>query len=235
MHLDYLVVFLSLVVGYVVTEFFSGWRTMIRRRRSARARPTWVHIGWSLLLFLLLIQNWWGNAIDIASIGQNFLLFCLALVTPAFFYLFTIFLFPEEPSDGELDYQTHFHENRDSLYCFVAAMIASYIPMSMWTASETWYGLGNVLRVIAIGAILFARSKNSEKWPWRHEALLVVLWLLLITYIVCVRWTLSSTTSRPPTMIDPADEKVAADRRWAAEYCPFGVLPCGIVRARDGA
>lgn len=53
---DYLLVFISFIVGYVVTEFFSGWGSMIRHRQ--KIKPYWLHLFWTINFFFQLMENW---------------------------------------------------------------------------------------------------------------------------------------------------------------------------------
>ena len=85
---NYLLIFYSIIVGFVATEFLAGWRRLIRNRSQYTLSP--LHIGWTILGFLLLIQSWWGSWLDRDSIGLNFGYFLLTLSTPVYFYLITV-------------------------------------------------------------------------------------------------------------------------------------------------
>ena len=41
---DYLLVFISIIVGYVVTEFFAGWGGLIRNRKNVTLYLSLIHI-----------------------------------------------------------------------------------------------------------------------------------------------------------------------------------------------
>lgn len=55
-------------MGYVVTEFFAGWGSLIRNRE--RVQLYWLHLAWTICFFFQLMENWWwlwGNRMKIAG------------------------------------------------------------------------------------------------------------------------------------------------------------------------
>jgi hypothetical protein len=70
---DYLVIFLSILFGYVISVFFSGWGALIKH--SGNVKIYWVHLGWTLLVFADIIEVWWGlwprrkNLVSISDIS----------------------------------------------------------------------------------------------------------------------------------------------------------------------
>ncbi len=87
---DYLLVFISIIVGYVVTEFFAGWGGLIRNRKNVTLY--WLHLSWSFNFFFQLIENWWwlwGNRLKLA---EHIYYFAFSLASPLVFYLISVFL-----------------------------------------------------------------------------------------------------------------------------------------------
>ena len=88
---DYLLVFISIIVGYVVTEFFAGWGGLIRNRQNVKIY--WLHLFWTFNFFFQLMENWWwlwGNRTKLAA---HVAYFFFTLASPLIFYLMSVFYF----------------------------------------------------------------------------------------------------------------------------------------------
>ncbi len=88
---EFLMVFVSIIVGLGVTEILTGIAMQIRHRESIKGY--WVHTAGVLLIFVALIQNWW-ELWDRRNVPEwTFLGVVLMLIPPASLYLVAHLIF----------------------------------------------------------------------------------------------------------------------------------------------
>lgn len=184
---NYLLVFYSIVVGFVATEFLAGWRELIRNRNRYTFYS--LHIGWTILAFILLIQNWWGSWQDRLSIGLNFGYFLLKLSTPVCFYLLTVLLFPANSADGrdKINFRQQFQSSSKSLHLSAFGLVCLFIVTGIVLAGEPLLAWAVWIRGLAAVPILLAAFYNRS---WFHVAVFVYSFALFIIFVFTVRWNL---------------------------------------------
>lgn len=173
---EYLSVFTAFIYGYVATRFFSGWGAMINFRDSIKFSKE--HLLWTLFLFFLLIDNWWGSWIKGNYTHQN-LLYYISLLPPIFLYLISVLLFPPLSDDHFLDLQNHFQSIRKRNYLlliglFLSFLINDYIFKHLFVTNF-------FLNTIAIS---FALIGYFGKSLFIHRSILAVAWLMLLFHIM---------------------------------------------------
>src|SRR5688572_29431346 len=99
---EYLVIFNTFVFGYVTTQFFTGWSSVISHREKLVISVE--HLIWTILSFILLTDIWWGSWLKTARIVEHNFYFYVSLLSPSVFYFLTVFLFPDPDhySEGDL-------------------------------------------------------------------------------------------------------------------------------------
>lgn len=55
---EYLSILVSIVIALAISELVQGWGALIRRRDGAR--PYGLHVAWTVLGLLAMVQWWWG-------------------------------------------------------------------------------------------------------------------------------------------------------------------------------
>ena len=78
----FLLTFYTIVYGIIVSQFFSGWENLIRFRDKIRLYN--IHLLWTILAFLFVIQTWWGLWRYKEYFSQNFICFFLILLWPGY-------------------------------------------------------------------------------------------------------------------------------------------------------
>jgi len=131
---DFLFNFHTFVVGFVAAEFLGAWRDLLR---DAQAKPRWsdiraqldlLQLFWSILLFLLLIQNWWSAWIDSDDVTKNFVTFALSLFSPVMFSITQALLFrKEQPLEKLTSHRWRW------FYASTAILIAGFILLELLT------------------------------------------------------------------------------------------------------
>lgn len=173
---EYLSVFTAFIYGYVATRFFSGWGAMINFRQSIKFSKE--HLLWTLLIFGLLIVNWWGSWIKGNFIHQT-LLYYISLLPPIFFYLISVLLFPPLSDDRFLDLRNHYYSIRKRNYLvliglFVTFLINDYFFKRLFFANNYLNGV----------AIFIALAGYMSQSIFIHRSILVIGWIMLLVYIV---------------------------------------------------
>src|SRR6187401_2784086 len=99
---EYLVIFNTFVFGYVTTQFFTGWSSVISHREKLVISVE--HLIWTIFAFVLLTDIWWGSWSKTSRIVEYNFYFYISLMSPIVFYFLTVFLFPDpdDYSTGDL-------------------------------------------------------------------------------------------------------------------------------------
>lgn len=172
---EYLSIFSAFIYGYVASRFFSGWGAMINFRHSIQFSK--VHLLWTLLIFGLLIDNWWGSWIKGNFIHKTNLYY-ISILPPLFFYLISVLLFPPLSDDQFLDLQKYYNSIRKRNYLiliglFITYLINDYFFKRLFVTNHYLNGL----------AILFALVGYFSRSTIVQRFILLVGWAILITHI----------------------------------------------------
>ncbi len=92
-QVEYLTVFNAILFGYVGAEYYQGWGNMIRSRKNLIIY--WQHILWTILMFTLFIQNWYGIWPRIEYINLSVFYFLFSLAPIFIFHIISVILFPD--------------------------------------------------------------------------------------------------------------------------------------------
>ncbi len=169
-HIEYLLVFNTVVFGVVATEFFTGWGNMLRHRENVKVYA--LHFGWTIFMFLTFIQNWYGIWPRTQFINDNFLFFGYSLVPMIIYHLITEALFPHFKAGEEIDFEQHYFKNSRTLFILLAVYFSITVLSSFVYVDE-----GNVLNQNLIRVSGFTFSILCAIWNrkiWLHLMFLVL-------------------------------------------------------------
>ncbi|MEE4381705.1 MAG: hypothetical protein V2J02_06890 [Pseudomonadales bacterium] len=158
---EFLMVFVSIIVGLGVTEALSGIARQIRFRDASGAY--WVHSCLVALVLLALVQNWWElwQLRELSQWGFSSLLFML--VPPASMYLIAHLLFPD-PVRGSDFRAYYFGPMRPVWWLAVLAATSSTLFRPLAFGSDL-VSLDNVsAALMVVGFVTLGVSRN----PWLH-------------------------------------------------------------------
>jgi len=198
---DFLFNFHTFVVGFVAAEFFVAWRDLLRdaetKHQASRrwsdiwAGIDWLQAFWSLLLFLLLVQNWWSAWIDSDDVTKNFVTFVLSLVSPTLFSVTLALLFKkDQPLEKVTIHRWQWFHFLVALLVF--AFIIIELLTNLFAGKELSYEIlcnrANGIRVLAvlfIGSVSILPSGGRGWWLW---VVLVLLFSygLFVAFVVLV-------------------------------------------------
>jgi hypothetical protein len=115
----YLSVLTSIVLALGITRLLSGIGRLLQNRHQVRIY--WVHLLWTLNVFLFLVLNWWILFRWSSQHEWSFFLFLFVLLSPTVAYLLTVLLMPDPFEDG-LDLKHHFLDNHRWFFTLAALL-----------------------------------------------------------------------------------------------------------------
>lgn len=129
-HIEYLIVFNTILFGVVAAEYFTGWGNMLRYRSHVKFNL--LHFLWTLFSFLTLIQNWYGIWPRTRFINDNIVYFFYSLVPMFVFHLITVALFPNIKEGKFVDFKDYYEKNARMLFIlfgvyFILTITSTYI------------------------------------------------------------------------------------------------------------
>ena len=105
---SYLSVLTSIVLALGITRLLTGLGRLLQAR--SRVRIYWVHLLWTLNVFLFLVLNWWILFRWSTQHEWSFFLFLFVLLSPTVAFLLTVLLMPDPFEEG-FDPKQHFYNN----------------------------------------------------------------------------------------------------------------------------
>ncbi|MDZ7648333.1 MAG: hypothetical protein U5K54_14740 [Cytophagales bacterium] len=160
----------------MATRFFSGWGAMINFRDSIKFSKE--HILWTLFLFFLLIDNWWGSWIKGDYTHEN-LLYYISLLPPISLYLISVLLFPPLSDDQFLDLRKHFQSIRKRNYLLLIGLFTAFL------INDNFFKQLYIANFFLNGiAIFFALIGYFSISAFVHRSILAIAWLLLLFHIL---------------------------------------------------
>jgi hypothetical protein len=116
---SYLSFLTSIVLALGVTRVLTGVGLLLQNR--GRITLYWVHLLWTLNVFLFLLLDWWILFRWSTWTNWTFYYFVFILLTPIVAFLLTVLLFPDKIDTG-LDFKAHYELNRRSFFLLAALL-----------------------------------------------------------------------------------------------------------------
>lgn len=175
---EYLSVLLSIVIAYALSEVLSGWGQMIRMRD--RVRPYPVHLGWSVLSVLLMVQWWWGfwqfrEVLDLGFFG-----FLAVLSEPLTLVLLAFVLTPHPGELGERDLRAEYYRNRRWIFGIAGLLLVEFAAVDALVGRQPFWHAENAVRGAALVVIAVLAISANERV---HAALLALAYALLLAFV----------------------------------------------------
>lgn len=126
---EYLVIFNTFVFGYVTTQFFTGWSSVISHREKLVISVE--HLTWTIFAFVLLTDIWWGSWSKTARIVEHNYFFYVSLLSPVVFYFLTVFLFPDPDHYSQGDLSTYLAREFKRIALLFLLLFVSFLAGSL--------------------------------------------------------------------------------------------------------
>ena len=124
-QVEYLIVFISIIYGFVAAEYFYGWGGLLLKSYE---NTSLYYILWTVFEFVFLITLWWGSWIRSSGLTDNIGYFFLTLTTPLLLYLIGVITFPSRDSMKSMDVHAYFIERFPKIAFLYFLLFLSIIP-----------------------------------------------------------------------------------------------------------
>jgi len=172
---------LGMILGLSLTRLLSGAAVFIQH--PGRYRVSWLHIGWTLLMFLLVIHFWWFE-FQLRNIERmRFEIYVFVIFYCGIYFLLCSLLYPNDVAEYG-SYEDYFLSRRKWFFgllalLFAADLIDTAIKGQAYLESHgTEYFLRAAATIAASIAAIFIASRRF------HMVFLVVMLVYQASWIV---------------------------------------------------
>jgi hypothetical protein len=181
---EYLSVLISIILALGMTRVLAGVGEMLEAR--SHRRLYWVHIIWTLNVFIYLVIAWWVFYRWRNEQTWTFFLFVFVLISPTILYLASLLLFPREGGvDESIDYKTHFYANHRAFFIIFALYAPVDLVDTLLKGIPHFFELGSLyiisLVLFLVGSTTAAITRNERY----HQ--FYAIFFLLQTIIISLR------------------------------------------------
>jgi hypothetical protein len=162
---EYLSVLISIVLALGMTRVLAGVGEMLQAR--IHRRIYWVHVIWTLNLFIYLVVAWWIFFRWRNQQEWTFLLFVFVLISPTVLYLASMLLFPRDgTADESVDYKRHYYANHRAFFAIFSMFTIVDIADTLLKGIPHFLALGKPYvissMVYFIGLVTAAITQNER-------------------------------------------------------------------------
>ena len=162
---EYLIIFISIVFGFALTEYLNGVGLVIKRRKQlTRHQPL---VFWQTMVMLIMIQWWWAFWLYAKNSADNTAYFVLMISIPSIFYILVKLLFPslDDIENRQGDMHAFYANSSKAMYITVAILFVIYSSTGLLWLGENEFPLfwHVVLRALVTTTCLVAAFSESAK------------------------------------------------------------------------
>ena len=119
----YLAVLTSIIFGLAIQQVLLGYRDLIlTRTRNRLFAPV---LTWSVLILLIVAQNWWESFGLAGRSDWNFVAFGMILLQALIIYMLAAVIFPRTEGSDPIDLKDHYFRERRAIYGIATAYVVS--------------------------------------------------------------------------------------------------------------
>ena len=181
---EFLTVFISIVLAFGASDIISSWGEQIRLRKQVRVY--WLHVAWSALLAVLMIQVWWSLWVLRERTEWTFIEYLLMIV-PFLTLSLIAYLMTPSLKDDDTDIRQHYWDNSRWMFSLAAVYMFFAMIFSFAIVGDELLELRNTIRVGALALMAALAVWKNEKF---HTVSAVVACGLLVSWIGVSMFTL---------------------------------------------
>ncbi|HEY6902438.1 MAG TPA: hypothetical protein VI233_17395 [Puia sp.] len=179
---DYIKSVISIILGLSLAKLLQSAVKLVQH--PGRTRPYWVHLLWSLYIFLVLVHFWWWeySLKKVASWSFETYFFLIIYITT--YFTICALLWPDDIKDYDERYEDYFYSRKKWFFAvlafsFVADIVDTYLKKSGYFLQNTIeYPIRNVLHFAVCIAAMYIGNR-------RFHAVLVIAFILYeLVYII---------------------------------------------------
>jgi hypothetical protein len=176
----YLSVLTSIVLALGIARILTGLGKLLQAR--GRILVYWVHLVWSLNVFLYQVLNWWILFRWQHQEQWTFFLFLFVLLSPTITFLLSVLLFPDPLEDG-IDLRQHFYANHRWFFA-LGALLAPIDAMDTLLKGQAHFVAQGPLYIFTLLLVcvlnIVAASTRRERF---HTFFAVFFLVYLLAFI----------------------------------------------------
>lgn len=172
---EYIAVLISIIVGLALTQILRGIGRMVTNKDGPR--PYWVHLAWTLYLFIYITAFWWWE-FQLNSVTWSLPIY-FVLITYATLLFFASLVVQPGNVIGVSSYKDYYYRNR---HWFFGLLIA----ITLWDFVDTFSksvshvsDLGVAYVAIQTGNLIGSAVAMSTRNELYHE-IFAIAWVLLL-------------------------------------------------------
>jgi len=155
---DFLLVLVSIILGLGLSEILTGFGQLLRHRAEAHLPA--IHCAFSVLVLLVLLQDWWGSW-GLRGMGHlNFPDFLLFTSGPILLFLIAYLTFPQHVLDRELE--AYYFEQAPVLWSLGALYVVTTIVFRPIAIGVPLMTPANALRGSAVSICVLLASTRRK-------------------------------------------------------------------------
>jgi hypothetical protein len=179
---SYISIVPSIIIALGITRLLTGVGKIVERRN--RVQNYWVHMLWSVNVFLYMALNWWVMFRWEPWSTWSFPLFIFLLLTPTVCFLLAVILFPD-PFDEKMDFKLHFYEDRRWFFALAAVLPPLDFVDTLLKGVPHLLAQGPIyfvtIALITVLAIVAAKTKNQT-----YHKFFSILFLVYISVFISI-------------------------------------------------
>jgi len=173
-------VLLSMILGLAIAQLLRGVSRIVQH--PGKFPVYWVHLIWTLFLFLYLVHFWWWE-FALERISQwTFPLYFFLAIYATLLYLICSLFFPDEIDEYE-GFRNYFYYRRKWLFAFMIIVFSlDFVDTAIkGPAYRSQFGtMANVRDIIFIALCLLAMKIGNRSFQAIFACLAVLLEILYI-------------------------------------------------------
>jgi hypothetical protein len=170
---EYAAVLISIIVGLALTQILRGVGRMVTTKDGPR--PYWVHLIWTLYLFMNITMFWWWE-FRLSTLDWSLPIYLVVIIYATLFFFASLVVQPTT-LDGISSYKEYYYANRRWIF-------GLFIAYTLWDLVDTAIkgddhvtGLGTQYLAAVIGfssASAVAIFTSNE----RYHKIFAVVWII---------------------------------------------------------
>ena len=176
---EFVIVFVSIVVAFAVSDVLAGWGEQIRLRREVRHYP--LHTVWAVLLLFVMMQGWWSLWELSERAAWTFPQY-VALVIPYLTLALMAYVVTPELSDNT-DIKKHYFDDSRWFFSLGAFYLSSWAFFSYVVLGNPLNEPGSFYRAAGILLMLVLAFWSNERV---HAIVAAFAYLLMAAWVAAV-------------------------------------------------
>ena len=174
---EFVSVFIAIVVAFGVSDILSSWGEQVRLRH--RIRHYALHLAWSVLLLIVMMQVWWSLWLYRERTEWTFLEY-VTLMVPFLTLALIAYILTPKLEDREQDIKRYYFDNSRWIFSLGAFYLASWMVFSYAVLGNPIDEPGSLSRITGLLLMLALAVWKNERF---HVGAVVFAYFLLIAWV----------------------------------------------------